>query len=75
MDTLKTEQTTKISKEEYNAEPVHYCEKCYSLKIMAFGDNDYCDKCGSTIIGVTDINSWEKLYKEKVLKYKNYGRK
>lgn len=26
---------------------------------------DYCDDCGSTEIGVTDIHEWEKMYEQK----------
>ena len=53
-------------KEEYNKEPVHYCPRCLSLEIKAdIGDYSYCNHCGSTSIEVTDIFSWEKLYKER----------
>lgn len=52
---------TYISKEEYNKVPVHYCEDCLSLAILSWENTDYCDKCGSTRIGETDIHTWEKL--------------
>lgn len=35
---------------EYNKEPVHYCAKCLSLRIVGIDDFEYCDICGSTDI-------------------------
>lgn len=56
----------KFSKEDYNAEPVFYCKHCLSLNIRILNENlDFCDDCGNTVMEVTDIESWEKLYKEK----------
>lgn len=52
----------------YNDEPVFYCKSCLSLKIKTIpmmSGFDYCDKCGSTNIGETSIQEWEKLYIEK----------
>lgn len=58
-----------IRKEEYNNVPVLYCKHCLSLKIRTILpdiiNSDYCDECGSTDIGETSIEEWEKLYKEK----------
>lgn len=56
---------------DYDAEPVEYCLKCYSLKIKHEDslDIDCCCNCGSTEIGETDIDTWEKLYQ------KRYGHK
>lgn len=55
-----------LNKEDYNAEPVSYCKHCLSLKVRILNENtDYCDDCGSTLMDVTDIASWEKMYKEK----------
>lgn len=53
---------------EYNKEPVFYCSSCLSLKIkqVASGLNlDYCDECGSTDIGQTDIETWRSLHKKR----------
>ena len=53
---------------EYNNEPVFYCEHCLSLRIKSvpgMEELDYCDKCGSTDIKQTDIETWKQLYKEK----------
>ena len=53
---------------EYNAEPVYYCRKCLSLRILdiPYLDNsEYCDKCGSTDIGQCNIEEWETLFKER----------
>lgn len=68
------ESLTKILKLEkqskFNEEPVYYCKHCLSLKILNLDDStSYCDPCGSTDIGVTDIHTWEKMYEEK------YGKK
>lgn len=65
MQVLKNTETDTSMTEDYNLEPVHYCEKCLSLRIMALDGNDYCDICGSTDIEITTINNWEKLYKDK----------
>lgn len=61
---------SKINK-DYDSEPVEYCLKCYSLKIKHEDslDIDCCCNCGSTEIGETDIDTWEKLYE------KRYGHK
>ena len=56
------------SKQEYNNEPVFYCTKCLSLRIrhiIHMNESEYCDTCGSTDISQTDIDTWNKLYKEK----------
>lgn len=56
--------------EKYNEEPVYYCKTCLSLKIKNFDELgvdfvDYCDECGCTDVGTTDIYTWEKMYKNK----------
>lgn len=54
------------SKEYYNEEPVTYCKKCLSLKIMSLNDDiDYCDECGCTDTDSTDIETWRELYRKK----------
>ena len=59
------EQCQTIRKEEYNDIPVLYCKRCLSLLIMEDEYiGDYCPKCGSTDIGETHIEEWEKLYKK-----------
>lgn len=58
-----------ITKEEidsYNAEPVKFCKKCLSLRIMAIPnteDSEYCDECGNAHIGSTHIEIWEQMYR------------
>lgn len=67
---------------DYNNIPVHYCKHCISLNILEIDGNyrteDFCDDCGSTLIGVTHIDIWEKMYKEKYgktfLNYKKHGK-
>ena len=55
----------KLSKEDYNNEPVFYCSECLSLKIRNIDDTDYCDKCGSTDIKEANIHEWEDMYAKK----------
>lgn len=56
-------------KEEYNNEPVFYCRECLSLKVVDLtSDTAYCEDCGSTNIGSTDIDTWKALYKERYKK-------
>lgn len=49
---------------DYDAEPVEYCAKCYSLRIIhdENTDTDCCSICGSTDIATTTIDRWERLY-------------
>lgn len=48
---------------EYNKEPVFYCRRCHSLRIMRIKntDMDYCDCCGSVDIAETTIEEWVKI--------------
>lgn len=55
----------KLTKEDYNNEPVFYCSECLSLRIRSLDDIDYCDKCGSTSIEQTHISEWETMYTKK----------
>lgn len=50
---------------EYNNEPVYYCQRCLSLRVKIFNSQDYCDDCGGTDILTTDIDTWKDLYKER----------
>ena len=53
-------------KEEYDKEPVFYCKDCLSLCSLPLEEVlDYCDDCGSTNIGETDIHTWEAMYEKK----------
>lgn len=65
----------KLTKEEYNDVPVHYCTCCYSLDIRISDVGDYCNTCGSTDTWVSTIEDWEELYEnsygKKFLKLKN----
>ena len=60
----------KLSKEDYNNEPVYYCSECLSLRIRDIDGTDYCDKCGSTNIEQIHIQEWEQMYNRKY--YGNY---
>lgn len=58
----------KLNKEEHNEYdniPVIYCKHCLSIKIMDIDNTDFCDDCGCTDTSITDIFTWEKMYKEK----------
>lgn len=52
---------------EYDAEPVIYCAKCYSLGIVHddVTDTDCCVDCGSTDTASTTIDRWERLYENR----------
>lgn len=55
-------------KEVYNNEPVFYCKHCLSLRIKSVPNMDelnYCDECGATDIGQTDIETWRQMYRDK----------
>lgn len=57
-----------INSNDYNDEPVYYCKSCLSLgiKTVTLGlDLDYCKDCGSTDIGQTHIEEWQKSYRNK----------
>ena len=58
-----TPMEDKLTKEEYNEVPVHYCTCCLSLDIRRSSEGDYCDDCGSTDTWVTSIQEWEEMYK------------
>lgn len=49
-------------KKEYNNEPVFYCKRCLSLKVITDQEMEYCDECGSTEIRETSIEHWEHMY-------------
>lgn len=55
--------------EEYNNEPVFYCEHCLSLLVQTVGNIDYCGQCSSTDIKTTNIEDWEHKFEAK------YGKK
>lgn len=55
----------KYTKEEYNAEEVHYCTNCLSLAIKQLDDIklDVCQECGNTEWMIADnIDIWNELY-------------
>lgn len=56
----------RITIDEYNAEPVHYCTHCLSLRVKILDSYvDYCDNCGSTDIEETDIFTWQDMYRKR----------
>lgn len=60
MDNLKEDSIN------YNDEPVYFCKKCLSLKVMVLGEQfEYCDECGNTDIGTSHIDEWKELYHNK----------
>ena len=60
-----------IVNNDYDAEPVRYCAKCFSLKICykEVLDSDCCMDCGSLDIRESSIDTWEALY------VRRYGKK
>ena len=53
--------------DDYNAEPVKFCAKCYSLKVKyeEATDSDYCDDCGCTDILEAPFEVWEYKYENR----------
>ena len=53
-----------MAKEEYNDEPVLYCQNCLNLTIKTLRNTtiDYCTNCGDTNIGSAHIIQWEAMY-------------
>lgn len=60
--------------EQYDEEPVFYCTKCLSLKILSIEGLDmcYCGKCGTVEVDTTDIHTFKKLEREKLEKSKSF---
>lgn len=50
---------------QYNEEPVFYCSRCLSLKVMDSEGILYCDECGNTEISQANIYDWENIYEAK----------
>lgn len=59
----------KDNTEDYNDEPVFYCNGCLSLRVVSEFGLDYCDSCGSTDIVSSSFEEWEERYSRK------YGKK
>ena len=56
----------KMEKKDYDKEPVIYCATCLSLSIIDLKEQgEFCDKCGSTHVEQTDIETWKDMYKKK----------
>ena len=55
-------------KEEYDNEPIFYCNNCLSLKIRSvdqLDNSEYCEECSSTDIGQISIKEWDAKYVKK----------
>ena len=54
----------KMTKEDYNNEPVFYCASCFSLGIKILEDIkvDICLDCGNTDIKTTSYDEYNKAY-------------
>lgn len=52
------------TKNEYNAEPVFYCDSCLSLNIRSVSTSKLymCGECGNTHIEETSIDEWTTMY-------------
>jgi hypothetical protein len=55
----------KLTKEDFEAIPVHYCKRCLSLAIIGVAGMEFCNKCGATNIEETSNAEWDKLYEGK----------
>lgn len=67
-----------MTKEEYNAIPVHYCKNCLSLAIVEgeIPGSEFCRDCGHTEVGMASIEAWEMMYvSTNGKKLISYGRK
>ncbi len=52
----------KDRRNEYDDEPVYYCKRCLSLRIMTMkGCGDYCDRCGGVCVGTASIQDYERM--------------
>ena len=58
---------TQDNNKDYDAEPVVYCARCYSLKIKYEEDidTDCCMDCGCTDTKTSSIDEWEKQYERR----------
>lgn len=52
---------------EYDEEPVVFCSRCYSLKIIHEDvfDSDCCGECGCTDVKTSSFKEWERLFKNR----------
>lgn len=52
---------------DFNSDPVIFCSKCYSLKIIHEDtvNSDCCGECGCSDLSTSTIDEWEKLYKNR----------
>ena len=58
---------SQIKLKEYDSEPVTFCSRCYSLKIIyedAIGA-DCCGECGCSDVQTASIEEWESLFKKR----------
>jgi hypothetical protein len=64
-DNIDREHVASVT--DYDAEPVKYCAKCYSLKIVYEDtvDSDCCYECGSSDVLEAPIDVWEKKYERR----------
>lgn len=65
---LFTRKNSMDDKTKYDEEPVYYCRKCKSLKILGVDDVLYCAECGSTEIDTANIYEWKNLKNSKNIK-------
>lgn len=52
---------------DYDAEPVRYCSRCYSLKVKYEEeiDSEYCADCGCSDIVEAPFEVWEQKYEQR----------
>lgn len=51
----------------YDSEPVKFCTKCLSLKVLYedIRDIEYCGECGCTDVEEAPLDVWEQKYEKK----------
>lgn len=51
--------------DNYNDEPIFFCNSCLSLRVMSVCGLDYCDECGSTDIETCHVDDWRMKYRKR----------
>lgn len=56
-----------VKSDNYDAEPVVFCSRCYSLKVKyeESTGSEYCGTCGCTDIQEAPFPVWEKKYEDR----------
>jgi len=58
----------RMTKEDYDNEPVYYCKQCLSLNIRQFPnlpDRWYCGDCGTSETAEASFDEWKEMYRKR----------